>query len=297
MDRQLDRGAGRVLSRTLNELGIDVRFGENITALHSENNKVTGVEIGYEEVLPAGLVVFACGVRPEVGLARDAGITIDRGIVVDDELRSVSDPSVRAIGECSQYDGQVYGLVSPAWEQATVLADLLTKTDSTARFTGSQLVTRLKARSIELVAMGDVHHEADSVDAEVVQFADATRKTYKKIVVRDNRLIGAVLLGETETAGTLSQFYERSAEVPSERLSLLFPNIGSPAVSESPVHMPDHTKICNCNNVSKGDIRESWEMGARTVEAIANQTRATTGCGSCVIAVEGIVSWLNAQES
>jgi assimilatory nitrate reductase electron transfer subunit len=297
MDRQLDCGAGRVLTRTLNDLGVRFRFGQKTTALHSENNKVTGVEVNRQEVLPASLVIFACGVRPEVGLARAAGLAVDKGVVVDGELRSVCDPNVRAIGECSQHEGEVYGLVSPAWEQASVLADLLTKPGSTARFAGSQLVTRLKAQNVELVAMGNVQHDPDSEDVEVVQFADPTRKTYKKIVVRDDRLIGAVLLGETDTAGILSQFYERSAEVPADRLGLLFPNVSGRTVSETPVRIPDHATICNCNNVSKGDIHKSWELGARTVEAVACKTRATTGCGGCTDAVDGIVSWLNKQEA
>jgi assimilatory nitrate reductase electron transfer subunit len=311
MDRQLDPEAGRVLARTLSRLGIRARLEARTAALRTDNgvsalcssdvgpaaDRVTGVELADGEVLPADVVVLACGVRSEVGLARAAGLAIDRGIVVDETLTSVTDPSIRAIGECSQYGDTVYGLVAPAWEQAAVLADLLTGTDTGARYTGSRQVTRLKAASVELAAMGETHHDPFDEDVEILQFADAARGTYKKVIIRGGRLIGAILLGETSTAGTLTQLYDRAAPLPSDRLSLLFQGVGGPAVSDSPVRMPDAATVCHCNNVSKGKIRACWQQGARTVDAVAVQTRAGTGCGSCRDALEGIVNWLDEQES
>jgi assimilatory nitrate reductase electron transfer subunit len=301
MERQLDPGAGKVLARTLSRLGIRTRLAAHAAALRTDSGaagpRVTGVEVADGEILPADVVVFACGVRSEVGLARAAGLAVDRGIVIDQTLRSVTDPAVRAIGECSQHAGTVYGLVAPAWEQAAVLADLLTGAEPAARYTGSRTVTRLKAASVELAAMGETHHDPDDEDVEVVQFADATRGTYKKVVIREDRLIGAILLGETDTAGALTQLYDRSAPLPADRLSLLFPGVGAPAGTDSPVRMPDAAKVCQCNNVTKGQIRVCWEKGARTVEDIAARTRASTGCGSCQDAVEGIVCWLAEQES
>ncbi|HEX2317233.1 MAG TPA: FAD-dependent oxidoreductase [Thermomonospora sp.] len=301
MERQLDPGAGRVLARTLGRLGIRARLEASVTALRSEPEgdgaRVSGVELATGEVLPADVVVLACGVRPDVTLAREAGLEVDRGIVVDEMLRSVTDPSVRAIGECSQYGGEVYGLVAPAWEQAAILADLLAGTDTAARFTGARQITRLKAASVELAAMGETHHGDEDPDVEVVQFADPARGTYKKVVIKDDRLIGAILLGETGTAGTLTQLYDRAAPLPSDRLSLLFPGVSGTAVSDSPVRMPDAATVCHCNNVSKGQIRACWEQGARTADEVCARTRASSGCGSCRDAVEGIVSWLDEQEA
>lgn len=303
MERQIDSGAGKVLAQTLRRLGIRARLQANVTGLRVEagvTGGVTGVELG-EEVLPADVVVLACGVRPDTALASAAGIAVERGIVVDETLTSVTDPSIRAIGECSQYGGQVYGLVAPAWDQARILADLLTGADPTARFTGSRTVTRLKAASLQLAAMGEAHHDAleDELPqgTEVLQFADAARGTYKKVVIRDGRLVGAVLLGETSTAGTLTQLYDRAAPLPSDRLSLLFHATGGAAVAaDSPVRMPDTATVCTCNNVTKRTIRTCWEDGARTAEEVSVRTRAGTGCGSCRAAVEGIVDWLDAQE-
>ncbi|MBA9005641.1 FAD-dependent oxidoreductase [Thermomonospora cellulosilytica] len=302
MERQLDQGAGRVLARTLARLGIRTRVEANVSALRTGTGpdgerRAVGVELADGEFLPGDLVIMACGVRPDVRLAREAGLEVDRGIVVDEMLRSVTDPSVRAIGECSQYGGMVYGLVAPAWEQATILADLLAGTDAAARFTGARQITRLKAASVDLAAMGETHHTDDDPEVEVVQFADPARGTYKKVVIKDDRLIGAILLGETSTAGTLTQLYDRESPLPSDRLSLLFPGINGAAVSDSPVRMPDAATVCHCNNVSKGQIRACWERGARTADDVARQTRASTGCGSCRDAVEGIVAWLDEQES
>jgi assimilatory nitrate reductase electron transfer subunit len=331
MDRQLDPEAGKVLARTLRRLGIRARLEARTAALRTDDgvgggwasgsdaggapdqrasgtaagaygpgtgpaDRVTGVELAGGEILPADLVVLACGVRPEVGLARAVGLAIDRGIVVDETLTSVTDPSIRAIGECAQYGDTVYGLVAPAWEQAAVLADLVTGTDVAARYTGSRQVTRLKAASVELAAMGETHHDPFDEDVEILQFADVARGTYKKVVIREGRLIGAILLGETSTAGTLTQLYDRAAALPSDRLSLLFRGVGVPVVGDSPARMPDAATVCHCNNVSKGRIRACWQQGARTVDAVAARTRAGTGCGGCRDALEGIVNWLDEQE-
>ncbi|GAA4061987.1 FAD-dependent oxidoreductase [Actinomadura miaoliensis] len=298
MERQLDQGAGSVLARTLGRLGIRTVLGTSAGALATDGDRrVNAVELESGERLPADVVVMACGVRPEVGLAREAGLKVDRGILVDETLRSLSDPHVRAIGECSQYGDTVYGLVAPAWEQATVLADLLTGADAGARFTGARQITRLKAASVDLVAMGETHFGDDDPEVEVMRFADASRGTYKKVAIRRDRLVGAILLGETSTAGTLTQLYDRSAPLPSDRLSLFFPGMGGVQAADSPVRMPDAATVCHCNNVSKGQIRACWEKGARTADEVARETRASTGCGGCRDALEGIVAWLDEQDS
>ncbi|GAB3973708.1 FAD-dependent oxidoreductase [Actinoallomurus acanthiterrae] len=292
MERQLDAEAGGVLQRTIGDLGVRTLVGARLTGARAEDGRVTGVELDDGTVLPADLVVLACGIRPETGLARAAGLTVDRGVVVDDRLRSVDDPDVHAIGECAQHQGTVYGLVAPAWEQARILADLLTGGD--ARYEGSRQVTRLKAAGIELAAMGETALGDD--EAEVVRFADPTRGTYKKVVIRDDRLIGAILIGETTTAGLLTQLYDRAAPVPSDRLGLLFHGLNPVTPAETPVRMPDAATICACNNVSKGRIRACWEAGGRDVADVAAETRATTGCGGCRDTVAGILEWLGTQE-
>ncbi|MBB2913781.1 assimilatory nitrate reductase electron transfer subunit [Streptosporangium becharense] len=289
MERQLDAEAGLVLGQTLDTLGVRTRTGVVVEEILDD-----GVRLAGGETVEADLVVLACGVRPVTDLARDAGLHVERGIVVDDEMRT-DDPSVFAIGECAEHRGTVYGLVAPAWEQAAVVADLVTGTDKTARYRGSRLVTRLKAKSVELAAMGETHLTED--EAEVVRFSHRAAGTYRKLVIRDGRLVGAILLGETAAVGTLTQLFDRGAPLPGDRAGLLFPGLpASAAVADSPVRMPDAAKVCQCNNVTKGQIRACWESGARDVAAVAAATRATTGCGGCRDAVEGIVGWLCEQE-
>jgi assimilatory nitrate reductase electron transfer subunit len=210
MDRQLDRDGGAVLARTLSDLGVGVRLGARAVAwTGSQLRLADGSAVG------ANLLVVACGVRPDTALAEAAGLAVNRGILVDDALRT-SDPRVYAIGDCAEHDGTVYGLVAPAWEQAATVADRLT--GGTARYRGSRPVTRLKAGGIDLAAMGCV---VPDPDAEVVSFADPARGTYVRLVIRDNRLTGAVLLGDNPTVGAVVQLFDRDAEVPADRRSLL----------------------------------------------------------------------------
>ncbi|MFI7447978.1 FAD-dependent oxidoreductase [Nonomuraea sp. NPDC049714] len=286
MERQLDPEAGVVLGETLTGLGVDIRTGVVAEAVEED-----GVRLAGGELVDGDLVVLACGVRPLTGLAADAGLEVRRGVVVDDELRT-DDPSIFAIGECAEHDGTVYGLVAPAWEQAAVAADVITGGKS--RYRGSRLVTRLKASSVELAAMGET--QLTDEHAEVVRFSHRAKGTYRKLVIRDGRLVGAILLGDSDAVGTLTQLFDRGGPVPGDRAGLLFPGLAAAPVAESPVLMPDAAKVCQCNNVTKGQIRACWEAGARNVAGVAAATRATTGCGTCRDAVEGIVGWLCEQE-
>ncbi|MEV0158511.1 FAD-dependent oxidoreductase [Nonomuraea fuscirosea] len=286
MERQLDSEAGVVLGETLAGLGVGIRTG--VSASQVEEG---GVRLDDGELVEADLVVLACGVRPVTKQAADAGLEVRRGVVVDDEMRT-DDPSIFAIGECAEHDGTVYGLVAPAWEQAVVAAEVIT--GGKARYRGSRLVTRLKAKSVELAAMGETHLGEEH--AEVVRFSHRARGTYRKLVIRDGRLVGAILLGESDAVGTLTQLFDRGGQVPGDRAGLLFPGLSSAPVTDSPTLMPDAATICRCNNVTKGQIRACWEAGARDVAGVAAATRATTGCGTCRDAVEGIVGWLCEQE-
>jgi assimilatory nitrate reductase electron transfer subunit len=294
MDRQLDRGAGRVLSRTLGRLGVSVRTGTRAQAvITGPDGRLTGLLLADGERLVADLLVVACGVRPEVGLAQAAGLTVDQGVVVDDTLRSVSHPDIYAVGECAQHNGCVYGLVAPAWEQAAVVAARLTGAGPAARYTGSRQVTRLKATGIDLAVMGDAAlAEEDADGTEVVQFADPARGTYKKLVIRDGRLAGAILLGDADTAGTVTQLFDRGAPAPADRVSLLFSGFGTAAGADDPAAMPPSATACHCNGVAKAAIQACVQAGARSVEEVAAATRATTGCGTCRGVVAGLVGWL-----
>jgi assimilatory nitrate reductase electron transfer subunit len=288
MERQLDPGAGGVLARTLTALGVTVRLGVLATRYRPERREL---ELDDGSVLPADLVVVATGVRPDVGLARRAGLAVEHGTVVDDRLRSVTDPRIRAIGECAEHRGTVHGVVQPAWEQAAVVADLLTGADPAAVYTGSRTVTRLKARDVDLAAMGDPHGSDDpAAGVEAVAVADPSRGRYAKLVLRDERVVGAIVLGMPEAAARLTQLYDTALPVPADPLGLF---VDAPARhTDSPATLPDRSLVCRCNSVTKGQLTAAWTGGARSVPALARATRATTGCGGCTDAVCGIAAWL-----
>lgn len=293
MERQLDPAAGWVLAKTLESLGIEVRLG----VLAARYLQGDGLKLEDGSLVPADLVVVSAGVKPETGLAEAAGLTVDRGIAVDDSLRT-NDPRVYALGDCVRHPGTVSGLVQPAWEQAAVLADLITGANPAARYRGTPVVTRLKARDIDLAALGDVHAEVDSADAEVLCLQDPARGRYAKLVIRDDRVAGAIVLGAPDAAATITQLYDRGVPAPSDRLALLLGRSLPAGVpnGHSPADLPAAAVVCRCNTVSKGQLVKAWRGGARGVPELAETTRATTGCGSCRDAVRGIADWLSAAE-
>jgi assimilatory nitrate reductase electron transfer subunit len=293
MERQLDPAASGVLVRTLAELGVAVELGVSTVGVESTDDGVEAV-LSDGRRLAADLVVVACGVRPETALAERAGLTVDRGIVVDDRMRT-SDPRVFAVGDCAQHAGVVSGLVAPAWEQARVAADVITGVRPLARYHPRPPVTRLKAAGIDLATMGDSTVD----DGDQVTFVDSVRRTYAKLVVRDNRLAGAILLGDNPTVGTVIQLFDRAAPLPLDPRSLLLGRAvnGAGAAPEgSPALMPDAAVVCQCNTVTKGAVVGCWRGGARSVPDVSAATRATTGCGTCRDTVDGILSWLSTIE-
>jgi len=292
MERQIDPPASAVLTATLARLGIRVQLDAATVAIDTSTDHLTAV-LADGRRLAADLLVAACGVRPCTGLAEQAGLAVDRGIVVDDRLRT-SDPRVYAIGDCAQHDGIVAGLVAPAWDQARVVADLVTSTRPLARYTPRPVVTRLKANGIDLAAMGDT----DQNDGEVVTFADPARGTYAKLVVRQDRLAGAIMLGDNPTVGTVIQIFDRGGRVADPRNLLLGRAAAERSTTSevSPALIPDAAVICQCNTVTKGALVRCWRNGARSTSDLVAGTRAGTGCGTCADAVEGIAGWLRREE-
>jgi nitrite reductase (NADH) large subunit len=288
MNQQLDEEAGAILRRVLEQKhGITVHTGQRPTAIRSAG-AVTGVVLADGSVIDADMVVVTAGIRPNVGLAVVSGLTVERAIVVDDQMRSVDDPDVYVVGECAQHRGQVYGLVAPLWEQAGVLADHVTGADPEAAYHGSRNATKLKVAGVAVAQMGIKRPERD--DDEFVRFSEPRKGVYKSVVVRDGKLVGATLLGDTEKVAFLTQSFDRGLPLPAERVELLF-SLAGPSEEQGAAEMDDSVQVCNCNGVSKGALVACVRDGVCSLSGVMDRTRAGKGCGSCKPLVAQIVEW------
>ena len=236
------------------------------------------------------MVVMAVGIRPNARLAKEAGLTVERGVKVDDAM-ATSDPNIYAVGECVEHRGQCYGLVAPLFEMAKVLAARLCG-DEIAAYRGSATSTKLKVSGIDLFSAGDFSQGDD--DDEIV-LRDPARGVYKRIVLRDNRVKGAVLYGDTEDGPWLFDLLRKEADVAAMRDTLIFGQAyqgGSPLDPTAAVAaLPDDAEICGCNGVCKGAIVSAIAKNSLTsLDEVRARTKASASCGQCTSKVEAIIA-------
>lgn len=289
MNAQLDDQGSGILRRLVEALGIEVYTGKKTTRMLTRDGSPSAIEFDDGSRLPCDMVVMAAGIRPNVGLAVRAGLTVERAIVVDDHMRSVDDGDIYVVGECAQHRGQVYGLVAPLWEQATVLADHLTGVNPRAAYHGSRTATKLKVAGVDVAAMGIKSPERD--DDEFVQYSEPRRGVYKTVVVRDDKLVGATLVGDVSKVAFLMQAFDRGLPLPPERVSLMFDIGGAPDQATGAAESSDDAQVCNCNGVDKSAIVRCVRDGQTSLEGVMSATRAGKGCGSCKGLVAQIVEW------
>jgi nitrite reductase (NADH) large subunit len=285
MGVQLDPEAGDLLRKTIEAMGMKVMCGVIATRVGRVEGCITHLEFKDGSMLQTDMVVVSAGIRPITEIGAASGLKVNRGIVCDDQLRT-SDPDIFALGECIEHRGQLYGLVDPIWEQANVLADVITGVKPDAAYQGSKLGTKLKVMGVELASMGET--KPRDADDEVVVYREPARGIYKKLIVRGSQIAGAILLGDIEAASTLMQMFFNGVRVPERRADLLF---GSPkGVSLLRASdLPDNAQICNCNGVSKQKIVDCIEnKGCHSVSKVGAATKAGQGCGSC----KGLVAQL-----
>jgi len=285
MEVQLDGPAGAVLKNTLEHLGVRVHLEKQTTAVLG-NDEVRGLQFADGTTLDCDIVVISAGIRANTELAREAGLKVERGIVVDDGLNCPDDSRIFAVGECAQHRGQVYGLVAPLWEQTAVLADRLSGRNATATYCGSKVSTKLKVMGVELAVMGE--KQPSGSEDEEVSYVERSRGIYKKLIIRNGQLAGAVLLGDSLRAASLQQYFDQGSELPENRADLLFPMSGE-AKPLTMAYVPDSAQICNCNGVSKGRLVQAIQSGCRSLKSLCDATRAGTGCGSCKPQVQAIL--------
>ncbi len=287
MNAQLDTQGGDILCKTMQSMGINIHLGKSTAAVLGEDH-VSGLRFKDGSTLDCDMLVVAAGIRPNAEIAQRAGLTVERAIVVDNHMRAVDDSRVFVVGECAQHRGQVYGLVAPLWDQAKVFADQVTARNRDAAYHGSKLATKLKVMGVELASMG-ITEPVEARD-EVIQFTEPARGTYKKLIVRDGRLVGGILMGDISKAAYLIQAFDRDSALPEERLGLLF-DLGTPSQKVTLDEMPGDQQVCNCNGVIKEAIGACVAAGKKTTKSVMDATRAGMGCGSCKALVGEVVEW------
>ena len=289
MERQLDKVGGGLLKDALEKRGLKFYLSRQTEAILGET-AVTGLRFKDGEEIPADLIVMSAGIRPNIALAKSAGIHCERGIVVSDTMQTY-DPKIYSVGECVQHRGQTYGLVAPLFEQAKVAANHLARYGG-MRYEGSSVSTKLKVTGIDLFSAGDFNSGA--LDEELL-LQDSARGVYKKLVLRDNKLRGAVMYGDTVDGPWYFQMMRDGTDVSELREHLLFGqmHIGDSGLGgvSSVVSMPDTAEICGCNGVCKGAIVNAIvDKKLFTLEEVRAHTKASSSCGSCTGLVEALLA-------
>ena len=291
MERQLDEAAASMLRDSLQQRGIGFRLQARTRELLGDaGGRVRAVCLDDGTEIPAQLVVMAAGIRPEAGLAAACGLHCDGGVVVDDTLQTVTDPRVYAVGECASHRGVAYGLVAPLFEQARVCATHLARF-GIGRYAGSAVSTKLKVTGIDLFSAGDFMARDGS---EEIVLSDPAGGVYKKLVIRDDRLVGACLYGDTVDSAWYFQLLREGRAIGELRERLMF---GESGLGDSghqgqnkAASLADDAEVCGCNGVCKGAIvRAIKDHGLFTLDDVRRHTKASASCGSCTGLVEQIL--------
>ncbi len=289
MERQLDPNAAYLLQKAIEKRGITVLTTANTNAILGDSH-VTGVRLEDGRTLPADLVVMAVGIRPNIALAKEAGLDVKRGVLVDDHLRT-SDANIFAIGECVEHRGQCYGLVAPLYDMAKALGATLAG-EIVLGYTGSVTSTKLKVTGVDLFSAGDF---AEGNENDEIVLRDPSRGVYKRVVLRDSRIVGAVLYGDTADGSWYFDLLKKGADVTSMRDMLIFGQAyqggGAPLDPAAAVAaLSDDAEICGCNGVCKGAITKAiTAKGLSTIDDVRAQTKASSSCGQCTSKVESLL--------
>ncbi len=288
MERQLDQAAGYLLEKAIKDRGIDVITKANTKEIVGEGNNVRAVRLDDGTLIEASIVVMAVGIRPSTELASKIGLECNRGIVVNDDM-STSAMDIYALGECVEHREMCYGLVAPLYEMAKVLAENLL--GGRGAYTGSQTATKLKVSGIDLYSAGDF---ADAPGREEIVLRDGSAGIYKRLVLENNKIVGAVLYGETADGPWFFDLLRKGVDVSEMRDTLVFGQAyqgGSPLdPTEAVAALPDDAEICGCNGVCKSTIVNAiTEKSLSNIDDVRAHTKASASCGTCTSLVENLL--------
>jgi nitrite reductase (NADH) large subunit len=289
MERQLDESAGYLLAEALKAKGVQTVLGAQSEAILGEDGRVTGLRLTDGRILPCDILVMAVGIRPNAALAKAAGLAVNRGVVVDDQMRT-SDPAVFAVGECAEHRGVAYGLVAPIWDMCRTLAETLT--DQAAAYEGSVLSTRLKVSGVDVFSAGRF---GGGEGCEDIVFRDAGRGVYKRLVLEGGKVAGAVLFGDAADGNWYFDLMRSGRDVSDIRETLVFGQAVTEGLrgldpSAAVAAMADSAEICGCNGVCKGQITKAIAaQGLTSLDEVRAVTKASASCGSCTPLVEQVL--------
>lgn len=290
MERQLDHQAAGMLQAELERQGIKFKMGAQTTELLGDN-RVRGLRFADGTELPAEFVVMAVGIKPNVAVAKASGMEVNRGIVVNDYMQT-SLEGVYSVGECTEHRGICYGLVAPLFEQGNVMAKHISGVD-TPPYEGSVVSTKLKISGVDVFSTGEF---IDGPEHTVIANKDDWKRTYKKILLKDGKLVGAVLFGDITDSAELQKLIKQGAEMTDELYESLMGGgcCGGGAKKKASVEtMSDEEIVCGCNGVTKGTIVDCVvNQGMTTVDEIKACTGATRSCGGCKPVVEQILQYV-----
>ncbi|MFN7152582.1 MAG: nitrite reductase large subunit NirB [Acidovorax sp.] len=291
MERQLDDVAGKMLQKSLEDRGMRFLMGAQTQELvGNADGRVASVKFKDGTEVPADLVVMAVGIRPNTQLAEKMRLHVNRGIVVSDTLQTTTDARIYAVGECAAHRGIAYGLVAPLFEQGKVLANHLAEF-GIGRYQGSLTSTKLKVTGIDLFSAGDFQ---GGDNTEEIVMSDPFGGVYKKLVIKDDKLIGACLYGDTVDGSWYFKLLRDGRSVSDIRDKLMFGesnigDVGHQGQSKASA-MADTDEVCGCNGVTKGAICKAIkDKGLFTLEEVKKHTKASASCGSCTGLVEQIL--------
>ncbi len=288
MERQLDEAAGYLLRKALVDKGITVKCSANSKEILGENGHVRALLLDDGTELPCDLLVMAVGIRPNVKLAQDAGLMVGKGIHVDDQMVT-SDADILAVGECVEHDGAIFGLVAPHYDQAKVAAKTLLGED--AQFVQKELSTKLKVTGCDLFSAGDF---AEGEGREDIVFRDPARGVYRRLVLEDNVMVGAVMYGDTADSNWFFGLIKDKTDIAEMRETVIFGPAYQGGAAQDPLSavaaLPRDAEICGCNGISKGVIEDAIAAGATDLGAIKATTKASASCGTCTGLVEQVLA-------
>lgn len=279
---QLDEGAGELLRHKIQNIGVQVHTGKNTVGITEGDHCRYKMNFADGQSLETDMILFSAGIRPRDNLACESGLVVgERGGIVINNQCQTSDPDIYAIGECALWNNRIFGLVAPGYQMAKVAAAHIIG-EKEVSFEGADMSTKLKLLGVDVASVGDAHGKTPGSKSYL--YSNESDEIYKRLIVSEDgkKVLGAVLVGDVESYGTLQQMYVNEMTIPGNAEALILPSLNNEESAGSGLEaLPDTAQICSCMDVTKGQICEAVKAGAHTIGDIKTETGASTSCGGC----------------